>query len=237
MDGGDFDLEGLAEYLHLPVADVARLVERGKIPGRRVGGDWRFARPEISLWLEQRINDSNDAELEHIENAVEQSRNRSGEALLAVSDLLTVETIAIPLAARTRNSVIASMVDLAAESGGLWDVPKMAEAVRSREELYPTALDNGVALLHPRRTMPAILDRPLLALGLTSQGIPFARADGKLTDIFFLICSISDRGHLHTLARLSRLVNDADFLAELRSAPDAAAALETITRREAQVLG
>ena len=27
----------------------------------------------------------------------------------------------------------------------------MTEAIRNREELYPTAMDNGVALLHPRR--------------------------------------------------------------------------------------
>ncbi len=33
----------------------------------------------------------------------------------------------------------------------------MAEAVRSREQMQPTALENGVALLHPRRPMAKIL--------------------------------------------------------------------------------
>ena len=66
--------------------------------------------------------------------------------------MLPVTAIEIPLSARTRNSVITSMVDVAARTGWLWDPGKMAEAVRSREDMFPTALETGVALLHPRRT-------------------------------------------------------------------------------------
>ena len=38
---------------------------------------------------------------------------------------------------------------------------------------------------------------------------------GVLTDLFFLICSTTDRGHLHTLARLSRLLSDEQTLGGL----------------------
>ena len=87
--------------------------------------------------------------------------------------MLPLEAIAIPLPARTRNSVIDSMVELAAATGWLWDPKAMAEAVRSREEMHSTALENGVALLHPRRPMAKILSQPFLALGVTTTGIPF----------------------------------------------------------------
>ena len=50
--------------------------------------------------------------------------------------------------------------------------------------MHSTALDNGVALLHPRRPMPAILAEAVLALGITPGGIPFG-SGGSLTDIFF----------------------------------------------------
>jgi PTS system nitrogen regulatory IIA component len=92
----------------------------------------------------------------------------------------------------------------------------MADAVRTREELHPTALDNGVALLHPRRPMASILAEPLIALGRTYQGIPFGGRGGQLTDVFFLICSVTDSGHLRALARLSRLIADPTFIATLR---------------------
>ena len=118
----------------------------------------------------------------------------------------------MPLEARSSSSVIDRMTELAAGTGLLWDPEKMAQAVRERENLHPTALDNGVALLHPRRPMTNILSEPLLALGCTHRGIPFSGARGVLTDIFFLICSTDDQGHLRALARLSRLLGDNTFL-------------------------
>ena len=56
-----------------------------------------------------------------------------------------------------------------------------------------------------------------------------------MTDLFFLICSVNDRGHLQLLARVSRLLGDATVLAELREAPDAAAAREVIVAREVRL--
>jgi len=108
------------------------------------------------------------------------------------------------------------MVELASQAGLLWDTAKMIEAVRARENLHPPALDSGVALLHPRRPLASILAEPFVVLGKTSQAIPFGGRGGSLTDIFFLICSVDDGGHLSMLARLSRLIGDADFVSALR---------------------
>ena len=126
------------------------------------------------------------------------------------------------------------MTELAAEAHLLWDAAKMAEAVRAREEMHSTALDNGVALLHPRRPMPAILAEAVLALGISQGGIPFGTG-GRLTDIFFLICSTSDHEHLRILARLSRVINDQEFLASLRAAEDAVTVHRLIDQREATI--
>ena len=86
--------------------------------------------------------------------------------------MLPCEAIALPLPARTRNSVIDSMVELAAETGWLWDRGRWPTR-SAREEMHSTALENGVALLHPRRPMAKILSQPFLALGVTTSGIPF----------------------------------------------------------------
>ncbi|HET6882224.1 MAG TPA: PTS sugar transporter subunit IIA [Pirellulales bacterium] len=230
----DFDLDKLAGYLHLDPAQVARLVERGKLPGRRVAGDWRFSRSEIHHWLEERIGLSEEGELQRVEGAMQAAGSHPHDEL-SLAAMLPTEAIQVPLAARTRNSVIDSMLDVASRTGWLWDPEKMADAVRSREEMHPTALDNGVALLHPRRPMGNILEQAFLAFGRTDAGIPFGSSRGALTDLFFLICSTDDRGHLHTLARLSRLLNSSDFLAELRSAPDAASIRELFERAEAEL--
>ncbi len=98
------------------------------------------------------------------------------------------------------------MISLAARTGWLWDPEAMLQAVKTREELCSTAMDNGVALLHPRRPMTHILERPFLSLGIATTGIPFGGSRSGLTDVFFLICSVDDRQHLRTLARLGRLL-------------------------------
>jgi len=236
MASKDFDLDSLAEYLHLTPAQVAKMADRGRLPGRKIGGQWRFSEAEIHHWLEDRIGVSGDVELKQVENVLDR-RAGSARETVCIAELLPIEAIRVPLVARTRNSVIDKMAQLAAETGLLWDPEKMAEAVRERESLHPTALDNGVALLHPRRPMPGILAEPLLALGRTHQGLPFGGERGALTDVFFLICSVDDQGHLRTLARLSRLLSDADFLRGIRDAQDATATRDWIVQREDELFG
>jgi PTS system nitrogen regulatory IIA component len=222
----DFDIDSLAAYLHLMPPQVARMAERDRLPGRKVAGQWRFSRAEIHHWLESRMG-ADEESLSQVEGVLERTADPS-ESPLTIGSVVPVEAIAVPLAARTRSSVMSSMVELAAETGHLWDTDKMLQAIQSREEMQPTALDIGVALLHPRRPMSNILGEEFVALGRTNQGIPFGAARGGLTDLFFLVCSASDRWHLRVLARLSRLLAAPGFLEELREVPEAQTAHELL---------
>jgi PTS system nitrogen regulatory IIA component len=234
MPHRDFDIESLAAYLHLTPQQVTRLADRGKLPGRKVSDRWRFARADIHHWLERRIGLSDEEELVDVEDVLHRSAGAEQPSEIRIAELLPLEAIAIPLAARTRNSVITRMVELAAHTGWLWDPPKMVEAVRAREDMHPTAMDNGVALLHPRRPMSRILSQPFLALGRTGTGIPFGGA-APATDVFFLVCSVEDRGHLRVLARLSRVLASPRFLDALREAPDAQAAHQLFVEAEGKL--
>jgi PTS system nitrogen regulatory IIA component len=226
----DFDVDSLAAYLHMMPAQIGRLAERGQIPARRVGGAWRFSQAEVHHWLEQRIGASDAGELEAMEDALKRSDTPTEQEDFRLADLIQTEAVAVPLAARTRASAIAAMADLAAGTGLLWDPVKMAEAVEAREQMHPTALDNGAALLHPRRPMPTILAEAVVAVGVTSSGVPFGGR--TLTDVFFLICSTSDHEHLRILARLSRLIAQPDFLDQLRASADPAEVTAIIGARE-----
>ena len=235
MSSEDFGIDSLAAYLHLSPQQVTRLADRGKIPGRKVGGQWRFSQADVHHWLEERIGLSDEDEMVAMENVLQRSAGPGAAEEISIADMLPIEAIAVPLRARTRNSVFAAMVDLASSTGWLWDAEKMVEAVRSREDMYPTTLENGVALLHPRRPMANILGQAFLALGVTPTGIPFGSERGILTDVFFLICSVDDRGHLRTLARLSRVITSPGLLAAIRQAPDAHAVRQLIVEAEASL--
>lgn len=233
-DPEDFDLASLATYLHLSPQQVQKLAERGKIPGRKVAGQWRFSRAEIHHWLERRIGlATEDDDLVEMEAQLREQAPTSGD--VNIVSLLPREAIEVPLAARTRNAVIRRMVEVAARTGWLWDVDAMTEVVLAREEMHPTALENGVALLHPRRPLSRILEQPFLAFGRTASGIPFGSQSGTLTDCFFLICSVEDRGHLRTLARLSRILAVPEFLPQLRGLEDPVEIRKLIAQTEARL--
>lgn len=230
MSREDFDVDSLARYLHLLPSQVQRMAERGTVPGRRHGGEWRFSLAEIHHWLEDRIGAADADDLQQVEGVL----NRAGDQPppVRIAEMLPASGIALPLESRTRSSVIGDMCELAASTGFLWDPEKMTEAVRTRENLHPTALESGIALLHPRRPLPQILAQPLIAFGRTQTGLPFGAEGGQLTDLFFLICSVDDASHLRTLARLSRLIGSPGFLEALRFSETPATLLAEVGRLE-----
>src|ERR1700722_4159531 len=56
MGGDTMDVEQLAAYLRRDAREVGKLANRGRLPGHKVGGEWRFARAEINHWLESQIH-------------------------------------------------------------------------------------------------------------------------------------------------------------------------------------
>jgi PTS system nitrogen regulatory IIA component len=231
----DFDLAALAAFLHTTPDQVRKMAERDKIPGRRIAGNWKFSRAEIHQWFEERIGASDTRELAEVERILEQQKLYPEVELVCIGDLLSIDRIFVPFLAKTRNSVIDSICENTSQTGVLWDAPKMAEAVRIREDLHPTALENGVALLHPRRPMPGIIGEPFLSLAITSSGIPFGGPRGCLTDVFFLIGSSSEAFHLRLLARLSRLLQSPTLLNQIRSDRSAVEVLTSVQTHEAQL--
>jgi len=232
----NFSLSQLSRYLHLPESQTRKLVDRGSIPGRRVNGEWVFSRDEVHRWLETRIGLSGDVELAQVEEALERSvPDGDVEEDILISSRIPEGAIAVPFSAKTRDSVIRGMVQLGVNTGLLWDAEAMHEAVKSREELHSTALDNGVALLHPRRPIPSILGDSFIALGAMPSGIPFGGGFNNRTDVFLLICSTDDRIHLRMLARLSRILNASGFLDSLREATNADTIRELIRNTEEKI--
>ncbi|MGB7325750.1 MAG: PTS sugar transporter subunit IIA [Rubripirellula sp.] len=228
----DLDVAQLAAYLHLLPDQVTKMAMRGKLPGRKVGGVWRFSEAEIHHWLEEQIGVSDSEELGKVQKVLDRADPEIIDR--PISELCSIDSIEVPLNARTRGSVIRSMCDLAGKTGLMWDAPAMAEAVAAREQMHPTALDCGVALMHPRRPQTSILADSVIALAVCPSAIPFSDR-GQLTDIFFLICSYDDTVHLRILAKLSRMISTGDMLDNLRSAQSPTDAWHVLCDAEAAI--
>ncbi|MEM9411121.1 MAG: PTS sugar transporter subunit IIA, partial [Planctomycetota bacterium] len=176
MSTHDFDIDSLAKYLHLSPDQVRKMADRDRLPGRKIGGTWKFSKQEIHLWLENKIGAANELELNDVDKVLNQYSTETDESLIA--NLMKEELIWTPMLARTKNSVIEKTCELASQFGALWMPKEMAEAIRKREALHPTALGNGVALLHPRRPQPSFFGESFIALGMTTTGIPFGGPRG-----------------------------------------------------------
>jgi PTS system nitrogen regulatory IIA component len=225
------DMEQLAAYLQRDLREVGKLANRGHLPGHKVGGQWRFARAEINHWIETQMSTLSEKELTNLETS---GLRGDDEPLLA--NLLSEASIAVPLAASTRASVLKELVMLAEQTWQVYDPEAILDAIRQREEMASTALPSGVAIPHPRRPLPAALGESVVAYAHTASGIPFGAPQGGLTDQFFLVCCRDDRTHLRVLARLTRLFLRPGFLEELRAAETPSEAWEKIASAEQQLL-
>ena len=224
-------LEELATYLRRDVREVSKMASRGYLPGRKVGGEWRFTRVEITHWIESQMHAYTEQELTALETT---GGDPDHEPLVAA--LLSEATAAVPLNATTRSSVLRELVALAEQSWQVYDADAILTAVRQREEMASTALSNGVAIPHPHRPLPNALGEAVMAFGRTASPVPFGAGRGGLTDIFFLVCCRDDRTHLRVLARLSRLLLRPGFLDELRAAETAADTYDLIAREERELI-
>src|SRR5262245_34231798 len=108
MSHGDFDIESLARYLHLLPSKVQRMAERGTVPGRRLGGEWKFSLAEIHHWLEDRIGAADEEDLQAVEEVLNPGRQDS-QPPVRIAEMLSPAGIALPLESRTRSSVISDM--------------------------------------------------------------------------------------------------------------------------------
>ena len=67
MSHESISIEELAARLGRDRRDVEKLANRGRIPGRKVGGVWQFHPTEIRHWLEHEMRGYSDTELAALE--------------------------------------------------------------------------------------------------------------------------------------------------------------------------
>jgi len=53
--------EEAARFLRMHVKTTLRLARQGKIPGCKVGGEWRFLRSELTGWIRGNNNSNSEA--------------------------------------------------------------------------------------------------------------------------------------------------------------------------------
>ncbi len=51
-DGGEImTIEELSSYLKIPKSTLYKLVQEGRLPGQKIGKQWRFGKRSIDRWI------------------------------------------------------------------------------------------------------------------------------------------------------------------------------------------
>lgn len=95
-------------------------------------------------------------------------------------------TVVPDLQSRDKESALCELIRRAPVFRDLSNLDSIADAVLCREREQSTGFGHGVAVAHGRAQR---LDRVLIALGLSKEGIPYGAADGEPVHLLFVIVS------------------------------------------------
>ena len=100
MSHGFLNLDELSVQLGRDRRELEKLVSRGRIPGQRVEGEWRFHPAEIRQWLEQAMREYSDTELTAVEESHRDQSSPGGSPLAGVTRKIVVSRFSCPESSR-----------------------------------------------------------------------------------------------------------------------------------------
>ena len=132
---------------------------------------------------------------------------------MALSDSLKKEYCFYPVKGDNKKEVLEDLVTKFAERAGL-DTDKKDEilsAVMKREALFSTGLEEGVAIPHAKLKS---LEHTVAAVGVGEKEIDYGSADGKPTNVYFLVLGseANPSDHVAVLSQIARLATSSATL-------------------------
>ena len=152
---------------------------------------------------------------------------------MRIRELLKKEGIALGVKVDSKDAAIDYLIDLHAKSGNITDKAEFKKGILAREESGSTGVGEGIAIPHSKN---AAVKQPGLAAMTVPDGVDYDSLDGQPANLFFMIAA-PEKGadvHLEVLSRLSMLLMDENFRAELLAAKDADQFLDICSKYETE---
>ena len=148
---------------------------------------------------------------------------------MRITDLLDKQSISLNGAPKDKKEALDQVVDLMAKSGKINDVEAYRQRVYAREEESTTGIGEGIAIPHGKCDA---VTKPGLAAMVVKDGVDFDSLDGEPVHLIFLIAApnTEDNIHLDVLSKLSVLLMDEQFTADLLNAKSVDEFLEIVDK-------
>ncbi len=150
---------------------------------------------------------------------------------MRIIDLLDERSIMLDADVKTKQETLDTAVELMVESGKINNKEKYLKGVYAREEEGTTGIGEGIAIPHCKSDA---VSKPGLAAMVIPNGVDFDALDGEPVQLLFLIAApdTEDNVHLDVLSKLSVLLMDEDFTANLKKAKSVKEFLQIIDDAE-----
>ena len=142
---------------------------------------------------------------------------------MELADFLTKEQVVTDLKASDRWEAIEELIDLLVDSGQI--KPDHREAiisiVKKREISMSTGIGFGIGIPHASTDL---IDNVTGAFGRSKDGVNFDALDNQPVNLvmLFLVPQGQFQKHLHTLAKIAKMLHKKEFRKSLEDAKDAA---------------
>ena len=221
----ELTIEEVADRLNLPGETIQRWIRQGKIPMQLSRGRYTIRSEMLERW------------------AYEHQLNISAARQPAVPACAGTEFDSV-LAAMQRGGVFYDMPGTTREEvieAAVQRLPNIQDDARDlvlgrlieREALASTGIGHGIALPHPRSSLPIALAQPQITTCFLREGVSYDAIDQRPVSILMVLLSCSTRQHLSMIAKLSFLLRDVDFRDYLLGIPGQKALLTRLAALEA----
>lgn len=150
-----------------------------------------------------------------------------------IASLLEESFIAVNLVAESKEDALVKMVDRLGTSPKVLDLEKVRRAILERERIMSTGVGHGFAIPHAK--VDALTDI-VAAFATLQQPIDFQALDGQPVRLVFMLVGRETHvgTHLKLLSRVSRLMNNETFRAQLLRAGTPAEVLQLFQEEESR---
>lgn len=218
----DLKIKDVAELLNVSETTIRRWIAEGKIPNYRINQYYYFSRTEIENWvishqLDKTHGSSPFTDKKESGHTAQKPVSKGGSKQFSLFRAVHKGDVLHNVPGQTKEEIIRATMKIVAKKLHI-DADVMADLLLDREQMMPTALNNGIGVPHTR---DSLLSGPhdAVIVVFPKEHLNYGALDGLPVHTLFFLFACEDKRHLHLLAKIAHLSSQTPALELFKSKP------------------
>lgn len=240
----DLKIKDVADLLNVSETTIRRWISDGKIPTYRINQleqDYYFSRTEIENWvISHKLDKTNGIspftrrkEADSISIPTSGPSTTGGSKQFSLFRAIHKGDVFHHLKGQTKEEIIRNTMRKVAKLLHA-DADVMTDLLLDRENLMPTALNNGIAIPHTRDSLLHGHHDVVIVVFL-DEPLEYGALDGQPVHTLFFLFACEDKRHLHLLAKIAHLSSQPHVREFFQTKPSKEQLLSFVKEWESQI--